>query len=114
MTPLQFENVIDESLQKIKEILIVKAREYRRNDNPFHNFEVAARKKNETRERALYGMAMKHTVSIDDIRNDLDCGKLPSRELVEEKFTDALNYLLLEKASLLDRINIFESTKNDG
>lgn len=105
MTPLQFENVIEESLQRIRETLIVKGREYRRNDNPFHNFEAAARKKNETREKALYGMAMKHTVSIDDIRNDLDEGIIPSKDLVEEKFTDALNYLLLEKASLLDRIN---------
>src|SRR5690554_3121553 len=95
MTTQEFDKVIQESLSKIHEVLVVKAKEYRRNENPFHNFDIAARIKNETREEALYGMFIKHFVSIGDIREDVKKNILPTKELVEEKYTDAINYLLL-------------------
>lgn len=101
---LAFERIVDETLQQIRETLIVKGKEYRRNNNPFHNFEVGARKKNISREKVLDGMLLKHEISIEDMTNDLDQGKLPSESSVNEKFGDNLIYLLLKKAMFIDRI----------
>jgi hypothetical protein len=101
---LAFERIVNETLQQIRETLIVKGKEYRRNNNPFHNFEVGARKKSISREKVLDGMLLKHEISIEDMTNDLDNGKLPSENSVNEKFGDNLIYLLLKKAMFIDRI----------
>ena len=99
-----FDKVVEETLNNIREKLIIKGKEYRRFNNPFHNFEVGARKKNITREKALDGMLLKHEISIEDMTNDLDYGILPSESAVNEKFEDNLVYLILKKAMFLDRI----------
>ena len=100
----EFEKIVDDTLQKIRETLIEKGKEYRRNNNPYHNFEVGARKKNITRERVLDGMLLKHEISIEDMTNDLDTNKLPSESSVHEKFGDNLIYLILKKAMFINRI----------
>ncbi len=100
-----FKDVLDQTIQNIKQTLGIKAMEYVRNDNAMHNFDVGARITGQTREKVLYGFALKHHISIDDIRNDLDKGKLPTIDMVNEKFGDAINYLILEKASILHKIN---------
>lgn len=100
----EFEKVVNQTLCQIEETLIVKGKEYRRNNNPFHNFEVGARKKNISREKALDGMLLKHEVSIEDMTNDLDLDILPTESAVNEKFGDALIYLIIKKAMLIDRI----------
>jgi len=107
---LAFEKVVDETLNHIRETLIVKGKEYRRNNNPFHNFEVGAIKKSISREKVLDGMLLKHEISIEDMTNDLDNGKLPSESSVNEKFGDNLIYLILKKAMFIDRI--LKSTNN--
>lgn len=104
MTENRFEQVVDETLNKIKETLIVKGKEYRRNNNPFHNFDVGSQITGLIREKVLDGMLLKHEVSIADITNDLTEGKLPKIETVEEKFGDNLIYLILKKASIIDKI----------
>jgi hypothetical protein len=104
MTEEQFDKEVQHVLDTVKQVLLVKGKEYRRNNNPFHNFEVAANMANTTIEKSLYGFALKHLVSISDIRNDIENGKLPTLEMVDEKFIDAINYLILEKASIVDRI----------
>lgn len=100
----EFEKIVSQTLRQIEETLIVKGKEYRRNNNPFHNFEVGARKKNISREKALDGMLLKHEVSIEDMTNDLDLDILPTESAVNEKFGDALIYLIIKKAMLIDRI----------
>lgn len=100
-----FEQIVDETLQQIRETLLVKGKEYRRNNNPYHNFEVGARKKNISREKALDGMLLKHEVSIEDMTNDLDSGKLLSIGAVNEKFNDNIIYLIIKKAMFIDRIH---------
>jgi hypothetical protein len=104
MTENIFDELVKESCEQIKEILIVKGKEYRRNNNVFHNFEKGAAITGKTREEVLFGFALKHQVSIADMREDLNQGKLPTIEAVEEKFGDAIIYLILEKASFIDRI----------
>lgn len=102
---LFFENIVNETIDKIKKTLIIKAKEYRRNNNPFHNFEEGSKITGLTREKVLDGMLLKHEISIKDITNDLDYGILPSESVVDEKFTDNIIYLIIKKASILDKIN---------
>ena len=108
MTENRFEQIVDETLNQIKSTLIEKGREYRRNNDPFHNFNQGARITGLIREKVLDGMLLKHEVSIADITNDLVDGKLPKIETVEEKFGDNLIYLILKKASIIDKIEEYE------
>lgn len=100
----QFEDVVQLTLEKCHEVLVAKGREYRRNGNPFHQFEKGASITGQTREEVIWGMALKHFISIQDIRKDMVEGKLPSKELVDEKYGDLINYLLIEKASIYDKL----------
>lgn len=104
MTENRFEQIVDETLNQIKETLIVKGKEYRRSNNPFHNFEEGSKRTGLIREKVLDGMLLKHEISIADITNDLAEGILPKIETIKEKFGDNLIYLILKKASIIDRI----------
>lgn len=113
MTSKLFDKVVNKTLNKCREVLTVKAKEYRRNDNPFHNFEVGAMKTNKTREQIIRYFALKHEISIEDIVNDIADGKLPNKAIVDEKIGDAINYLIILKASMLDRLNNKSYFKED-
>ena len=104
MTENRFEQVVDETLNQIKEVLVTKAKEYRRNNNVFHNFEEGSKRSGLIREKVLDGMLLKHEISIADMTNDLEKGILPKIETVNEKFGDNLIYLILKKASIIDKI----------
>jgi hypothetical protein len=99
-----FEKVVTDTLSEVKELLIVKGKEYRRNDNVYHNFDQGAKIKGITPEKVLDGFLLKHEISIADMTNDLDKGIMPSREKVEEKFNDNIIYLLIKKAMILNRL----------
>jgi hypothetical protein len=104
MTELEFENLVNERLNKIKSTLVTKGQEYRRNNDPLHNFNKAARLGNTTREKALWGFALKHYVSFMDILDDIEKGDLPSESAVDEKIGDLINYLILAEASIKEKL----------
>ena len=104
MTENRFEQIVDETLNQIQNVLIEKGKEYRRNNNPFHNFEEGSKRTGLIREKVLDGMLLKHEISIADMTNDLENDILPKIETVEEKFGDNLIYLILKKASIIDKI----------
>ena len=99
-----FKEVLDDTIDEIMYTLGVKAAEYVRNDNVMHNFDTGSRMTGDIREKVIHSFALKHYISISDIRNDIESGNLPSKELINEKFGDAINYLILEKASILHKI----------
>jgi hypothetical protein len=105
-----FDQEVEKTLDRVRELLITKGKEYQRNNDPFHNFEVGASMTGKTREEVLYGFLLKHLISAQDIRNDIANGTLPSREKVEEKWDDIITYFTIEKASILDRISKNEKT----
>ncbi len=104
MTEGRFNEVVEETLNEIRETLIVKGKEYRRNNNPFHNFDIGAQRSGLIREKVLDGFLLKHEISIADITNDLVDNKLPTKKVIDEKFGDNLIYLLIKKASIIDKI----------
>lgn len=104
MTEERFNEVVEETLNEIRETLIVKGTEYRRNNNPFHNFDIGAQRSGLIREKVLDGFLLKHEISIADITNDLVDNKLPTKKVIDEKFGDNLIYLLIKKASIIDKI----------
>lgn len=104
MKPNFLKSVLKNTLEKITTTLHKKSIEYVRNKNPMHNFEQGAKITGQIREKVLFGFALKHHISIADMRDDIEKGLIPSKEKVEEKFNDAIIYLILEKASMLNRI----------
>lgn len=104
MTEKRFEEIVDNFLNKIRETLITKGKEYRRNNNPFHNFDVGAQRSGLIREKVLDGFLLKHEISIADITNDLEKGILPKISTLDEKFGDNVIYLIIKMASIIDKI----------
>jgi len=102
----QFNEVLQQRLDKIQQILFVKGREYASNTSRYHNFEVAARFTDTSKEKALVGMMLKHWVSVLDL---VEIATLsPERlsiEQVDEKIGDSINYLILLEGMLVGRIH---------
>lgn len=103
MTEQEYERIVNSTLSRIRELLVVKSKEYRRNSDPFHVFMVGARRTGLIPEKVLDGMLLKHEISIADMTDDLEKGIVPSKEVIEEKFNDNIIYLLLKKAMMLER-----------
>lgn len=104
ITEAQFDNLVDKRCVKIVSTLTVKGKEYRRNNDPLHNFRVAAKVGNTTEEKALWGFATKHYVSFLDMLNDIEQGNLPTESYVDEKIGDLINYLILCEASIKEKV----------
>lgn len=86
-------------LVRIKSILGQKAGEYAQDGDRLFNFRLAAKINGQTMPQALWGMATKHLVSVMDLVE----GRLqPTPEIVEEKCTDLVNYIILLSAVLYD------------
>lgn len=98
MTEEEFNNIVNRRCLKIKEILTIKSKEYRRNNNPLHNFEEGAKINNQTSARVLDGFLTKHIISYKDMLNDIDKGEKIDVELINEKFGDIINYFILQEA----------------
>lgn len=103
--------------EKTKELLLVKGKEYVREENCFHNFERGGLMNREKPTRTLHGMLTKHLVSYLDILDDIDAGKSISENLVDEKLGDIIVYFHLQEAliksltSSEDLIAIIKSEK---
>ena len=97
MTSEKFNLILEETLDKCKNTLGVKAEEYATSDR-LHNFKVAAEIQNCTPMTALAGMMAKHTVSVYDLIGRAEYGVDVPLELWDEKIGDHINYLILLSA----------------
>lgn len=104
MKESEFDKIVKDTVNNCVETLVVKGKEYRRNNNPFHNFDKGVEITGLTREEVIWGFALKHYISIQDIKTDLKKGISPSLEIVDEKYGDLINYLLIEKVSIVNKI----------
>jgi hypothetical protein len=93
----EFNILVEQVIDEIRNRLVTKGAEYADGDNVFRNFDNAAKMRGITAIQALEGMLLKHQVSIQDIVE----GRVPvKRELVWEKFMDEICYRILEMGLL--------------
>jgi hypothetical protein len=95
-----FDQVLERRIGLIREVLASKRKEYAMGGDRLHNFNRAAAMLGISREKALVGMWSKHIVSILDIVDNFGEDCKPTKEMVEEKIGDAINYLVLLEAML--------------
>lgn len=98
----QFMKIARNRLIRCEYVLQPKGEEYSRGDDRLHNFKGAAEITGETPEEALEGMWLKHVQSVRDIIQDLP--NLPDEKTMDEKFVDAINYIILLEALIRERM----------
>lgn len=95
----EFNIILKDWLERIEKVLGHKAGEYAQGGDRLFNFRLAAKINNQTMPQALWGMATKHLVSVMDLVE----GRLkPTPEIINEKCTDLVNYIILLSAVLLE------------
>jgi len=99
------ETIINNRLDKTKELLLIKGKEYVRNEDRLHHFRRASEMERKSMPRVLHGMLQKHLVSYYDMLDDVDNGKMPSESMVNEKIEDIVVYFLLQEAVIKETIN---------
>ena len=99
-----FEDYVEDRIKLIKQVLKNKGKEYSPDIDRLHNFRRAAILRKTTPENVLLGMKVKHTVSIEDIVDNIEQGKLPTIELLAEKIGDEINYWIILEIIIKERI----------
>jgi len=99
-----FDLVLFGRIDKVRKLMASKSQEYARGDK-LSNFKKAGGALGAPPEQALLGMWIKHVVSITDMIQDIDKGKVAPYELWEEKLTDIINYMILLDALLVERLS---------
>jgi hypothetical protein len=99
-----FENFVEDRIALIRKVLKSKGKEYSPHTDRLHNFRRAATLRKTTPEDALLGMKVKHTVSIEDIVENVKQGKLPTIELLAEKIGDEINYWIILEIIIKEKI----------
>lgn len=115
----KFGELLERRIKLMRETLEAKNKEYGSGADRLHNFKRAADMLQTTPEEALIGMWTKHIISILDIvdkttkqnkKSGLSFITNPeflgvSKEMIDEKIGDAINYLILLEALLKERMN---------
>jgi hypothetical protein len=98
MTASEFNRIVEDRLKKIRSVLASKAPEYATSER-LHNFKTSAKEFGGTPGEAAWDWLKKHLVSI----HDMVMGLRPATPAnIDEKIGDAINYLILLEALLLE------------
>jgi hypothetical protein len=101
MEHAKFQELLERRIALTLKVLGRKADEYSFRGDRLSNFKDAAAFQNTTPEEALLGMWTKHLVSIKDIIKHPEIER--TKEVIDEKITDAINYLILLEAILKEK-----------
>lgn len=109
MTFEDFDKLLDRRMKATVEVLASKAVEYAPGADRLHNFKRAAAITGESPAEVCVGFMAKHLVSVLDIVDSKEArlGRVP-QERIDEKFGDAINYLILLEALLNDVADLEE------
>jgi len=107
MNQHDFNKLASSIYEASSKVLQTKSSEYSSDFDRLHNFKRAADFENECPERALRGMLTKHLVSIYDMIEEIDLFNhtTKSLEIWDEKILDALNYFILLRALVAERVS---------
>jgi len=115
MTNQRFDEILKNRIGAMETVLANKAAEYSGDGDRLHNFKIAARMDGTTPEQAWKGMFLKHLVSIWDM---IGQPGMENPHLIDEKIGDAINYLVLLEAMLIERFEddlyITETINEEG
>ena len=95
-----YQHTLNNRLDAIRESMERKNAEYASDDSPYHNFDAAAEMTGTTPEQALWGMMIKHLVSVRDM---VEGGKI-TPYLINEKIGDVQNYMILLEGVLTRKL----------
>lgn len=99
MTTKELEALFEEQVQRCREVLLIKGKEYTPDEaDRFSSFKTAAGLQHTTQIQALLGMLAKHIVSLYDM-SYVGTEKY-DMAVWDEKITDAMNYLFILTAIL--------------
>lgn len=99
MNLTEFDKLLGKIINRTINVLASKGAEYSTDADKLHNFKRAGAMLQCSPEKALVGMWTKHVISILDIADDIKIVHLDvDIKMVEEKITDAINYLILLEA----------------
>ena len=87
-----------ETIERLKTLLLIKGKEYRRNNDPYHNFNEGAKLLSVRPMTVLNFFRLKHVISIADLQKDFEDKKHVSVHQINEKYDDILVYTLIELA----------------
>ena len=110
MNVTKFNVMLEKRIEATKKVLASKNKEYASDIDKLHNFKRAGAMENCTSEKALVGMWAKHIISLLDMVDKIEAAqKIQSldltitKEMLEEKIGDAVNYLILLEALIKER-----------
>jgi hypothetical protein len=86
-------------------VLAKKRKEYIHNDDVFSSFKKGTEMSfHSMPEKVAWEYACKHLESIKSMLNNIEAGMEPDPALINEKFGDAINYLIIIELMLKDKI----------
>lgn len=103
MTHAEFEEVLSAKIERIRRVMLAKSADYARGADKLHNFKAAAEMDGITPEQAAKGMLLKHWQSLRDLIDDMDRSVYWPLSHWQEKLDDAVNYLILIEALVIER-----------
>jgi len=109
-----FQEIVSNRLYKISSVLMRKADEYVRGDDKLYNFNRGSIALDQSREKYLMSLAMKHIQSTIDMVVDLERGMIHLEHHIEEKIGDIINYMILLEVSLKQRAHEEMSPMQEG
>lgn len=103
MSNEQFDQIVENRIELIRSVLLQKRKEYANQTNPFSNFHRAIGISNHnTPQKVAWEYMTKHLQSLKDILSN----EVPfTKETVEEKIGDIINYLILIEGMLKDDLH---------
>ena len=87
-----------ETIVRLRTLLLIKGEEYRRNNDPYHNFNEGAKLMSVRPMVVLNFFRLKHVISIADLQKDFEDKKHVREAQINEKYDDILVYTLIELA----------------
>ena len=108
MKQTEFNKTIEEALNKVLSLLVLKNAEYANTTDVFHNFRNAVGLSFYTKKESVaWEFNVKHLQSIKDIIDYIEKNNSVNvnKEKLDEKIIDAINYLLIIRAMVIERID---------
>lgn len=111
MTEKQFYEIINNRLDQTKNLLTIKGKEYIRNNDPLHNFNVGESITGKSKAEVLDGFMLKHYISYRDLLNDVNNKKEISKSQMKEKIGDLIVYLCIQETIFEEYIDELKASK---